>query len=259
MALASDAPTEQTVTDLAAAWREGSGAVAPGAAGAVVMEYGETQPILTCKVLQLCTIRLRPGETLTEAPTLGDAVRWSAAVRAGGNGSERVIYVVVKPASTAQPTSLFLTTDERAYHLELRPSDTSYTPLLAFTYPEDREAENRARVAALQTERAEAESRSLAVEGRRVPAEELDFAYRITGSAPFKPTRVFNDGERTYIDLPESYRGDLPVFLAIGGSGQEVVNYRVTGSRFIVDAVVPGGKLMLGTGGRSTITIRRGR
>jgi hypothetical protein len=49
------------------------------------------------------------------------------------------------------------------------------------------------------------------------------------------------------------------VFLAIGGTGQEVVNYRFAGSRLIVDAVVEGGKLMLGTGGRSTVTIRRGR
>ena len=247
------------VTDLTRNWREGTAAVAPGAAGAVVMEFGEAQPVLTCKVLQLCTIRLKPGETLTEAPTLGDAVRWSAAVRAGGNGRENVIYVIVKPASTAVATSLFLTTDQRAYHVALRLSDTDYTPLLFFTYPEDREAENRARVAAMQVERAEAERSSLKVEGQRIPAEELDFAYRITGSAPFKPTRIFNDGQRTYIDLPESYQGDLPVFLAIGGTGQEVVNYRFAGLRLIVDAVVEGGKLMLGTGGRSTVTIRRGR
>jgi P-type conjugative transfer protein TrbG len=156
-ATASDGATDAQVDALAAGWRNGKGAAAEGVAGAVMMEYGETQPVLKCKVLNICTVRLRPGEVLTEAPTVGDSVRWSVAVRAGGNGRDKVVYVVVKPASTAEETSMFITTNERAYHIELHPSDTNYTPLLAFTYPEDREAENARRVAAMQAEAAQTE------------------------------------------------------------------------------------------------------
>ena len=263
-AIASDGATDAQVDALAAGWRNGKGAAAEGVAGAVMMEYGETQPVLKCKVLNICTLRLRPGEVLTEAPTVGDSVRWSVAVRAGGNGREKVVYVVVKPASTAEETSMFITTNERAYHIELHPSDTHYTPLLAFTYPEDREAENARRVAAMQAEAARTErvaaQRAITVDGRSIPADELDFNYRISGKAAFKPARIFNDGARTYVDLPDTYRGELPVFVATGVSGNEIVNYRISGNRFIIDKVVPGGELTIGVGGRAdTIRFRRGK
>ena len=261
-ARASDGATDAQVDALAEGWRTGKGAAAEGVAGAVMMEYGETLPVLKCKVLNICTVRLRPGEVLTEAPTVGDSVRWSVAVRAGGNGREKVVYVVVKPASTAEPTSMFITTNERAYHIELHRSDTHYTPLLAFTYPEDREAENARRVAAMQVEAErtarEVAQRSISVEGQSIPADELDFDYRLSGKAPFKPARIFNDGARTYIDLPDSYRGELPVFVATGVGGNEIVNYRISGNRFIIDKVVPGGELTIGVGGRAeTIRFRR--
>jgi type IV secretion system protein VirB9 len=263
-ATASDGATDAQVDALAAGWRNGKGAAAEGVAGAVMMEYGETQPVLKCKVLNICTVRLRPGEVLTEAPTVGDSVRWSVAVRAGGNGRDKVVYVVVKPASTAEETSMFITTNERAYHIELHPSDTNYTPLLAFTYPEDREAENARRVAAMQAEAAQTErvaaQRAITVDGRAIPADELDFDYRISGKAAFKPARIFNDGARTYVDLPDSYRGELPVFVATGVSGNEIVNYRISGNRFIIDKVAPGGELTLGVGGRAdTIRFRRAK
>ena len=260
--MASDEATDAQVDALAEGWRTGKGAAAEGVAGAVMMEYGETQPVLKCKVLNICSVRLRPGEVLTEAPTVGDAVRWSVAVRAGGNGRDKVVYIVVKPASTAEETSMFITTNERAYHIELHPSDTHYTPLLAFTYPEDREAENARRVAAMQAEADRtakvAAQRAIHVDGRSIPADELDFNYRISGKAPFKPARIFNDGARTYVDLPDTYRGELPVFVATGVGGNEIVNYRLSGNRFIIDKVVPGGELTLGVGGRAeTIRFRR--
>ena len=260
--VASDEGTVATVDGIAEGWRNRKGAAAEGVAGAVMMEYGETQPVLKCKVLNICTVRLRPGEVLTEAPTVGDSVRWSVAVRAGGNGREKVVYVVVKPASTAEQTSMFITTNERAYHIELWPSDNRYTPLLAFTYPEDREAENARRVAAMQAEADRtakvAAQRAINVDGRSIPADELDFNYRTSGKAPFKPARIFNDGSRTYVDLPDTYRGELPVFVATGVGGNEIVNYRVSGNRFIIDKVVLGGELTLGVGGRAeTIRFRR--
>jgi type IV secretion system protein VirB9 len=86
----------------------------------------------------------------------------------------------------------------------------------------------------------------------------LDFNYRITGKAAFRPARIFNDGARTYVDLPDTYRGELPVFIGIGLGGNEIVNYRISGNRFIIDKVVPRGELTIGVGGRAdTIRFRR--
>ncbi|MDE3120569.1 MAG: TrbG/VirB9 family P-type conjugative transfer protein, partial [Paracoccaceae bacterium] len=198
--------TERQVDKLAAQWRNGNGAAADGPAGSVVMMYGETQPVLKCKPLNICAIRLQPGERLTEAPTVGDAVRWSVQVRAGDVGGLQTVYIVAKPGTTAERTSLFLVTDRRAYSIELVPSFGGYTPLLAFRYPGDIAAENRARVQAMAVaahERALAKTaHSLVVAGREVPAANLDFNYTVRGDAAFRPARVFNDGRKTYVDLP---------------------------------------------------------
>ncbi|TMV55466.1 hypothetical protein FGG78_38030, partial [Thioclava sp. BHET1] len=114
-AQAASLDTQHEVDKLSTGWRNGGGAVAPGTAGAVVMEYGETQPVLKCKPLNICAVRLEPGEKLTEAPTVGDQVRWTVQVRAGEIDGKETVYIFTKPASTVEPTSMFLVTDKRMY------------------------------------------------------------------------------------------------------------------------------------------------
>ncbi|WP_127903546.1 TrbG/VirB9 family P-type conjugative transfer protein [Solirhodobacter olei] len=261
-ASASSLKTERQVDKLAAQWRGGDGAVAHGPAGAVAMMYGETQPVLQCKPLNICAIRLQPGERLTEAPTVGDSVRWSVQVRAGDVGGLQTVYIVAKPDTTAQRTSLFLVTDRRAYSIELVPSFRGYTPLLSFKYPGDIEAENKARVVAMrqaaEVRAAARTAHSLVVQGYEIPAANLDFNYTIKGHAAFRPARIFNDGHKTYIDLPPGYAGDMPVFLELAGQGRgkgAIVNYRIAGQRYIIDKVVTSGELTVGVGGQ-TETIR---
>ena len=89
--------------------------------------------------------------------------------------------------------------------------------------------------------------------------DKLNFNYRVTGKAPFKPTRVFNDRKKTYIDLPEGYSGEKPVFFAGDTkSSKEVVNSRWKGNRLEIDRVIATGTLILGVGRKADkITIKR--
>ncbi|MGJ9087292.1 TrbG/VirB9 family P-type conjugative transfer protein, partial [Campylobacter coli] len=36
--------------------------------------------------------------------------------------------------------------------------------------------------------------------------ENLDFGYSIEGNAPFKPLRIYNDGIKTYIQMPKNLK-----------------------------------------------------
>lgn len=279
-ALYANSPETVEKTDqLSRDWRTGDAAVAPGPSGEVVFRFGEAQPSLKCKVLQICTIKLQPGETPTEAPTLGDLVRWSAELRAGGTSENPQVYVALKPTIEAEPTSMLLVTNKRAYHFELIPSDTDYTPFVSFVYPAEIQAENARRIAELK-EKEDAENRRLAairakaaaekavvqarqsvsVSGNATHVSKLNFEYSIQGKAPFKPARVFSDGTKTYIDLPPNYSGEQPVFIALDNSGsEELVNYRVTGVRYVIDKVISRGRLVLGVGRKAQkIEIRRG-
>ena len=276
-ALACDADCEDRIDKLAGEAKSRNQSVAAGRNNAVVLRHGAGIPVLKCRPLNYCAIQLQQGEVLIEDIALGDTVLWTAEMRVVGSAADPLIRILVKPDAAATQTSLVIPTDKRFYDIQLIRSDTDYTPVMAFTYPEEEAAMTRAKIArdaarrqAAQVEVAVEEARqSLRVGPRDVFAGDLDFDFGISGKAPFRPTRVFTDGRKTWIDLPEHYRGEKPVFLADGpGRRTEgVVNARWTSpgetdvtNRLEIDRVITGGALVIGVGNRALkVTIRRGR
>ena len=95
---------------------------------------------------------------------------------------------------------------------------------------------------------------------------ELSFEYELSGTAPWKPVRVYNDGRKTIIELPGTMQQtEAPSLLVVrkeGGPFSDdetvIVNYRVQGNRYIVDAVFDRAILIAGVGGsQDRITIAR--
>jgi type IV secretion system protein VirB9 len=84
------------------------------------------------------------------------------------------------------------------------------------------------------------------------------FAYELHGRAPWKPVRVFNDGERTMIDFPGSVRHtELPTLLVLRTEGdlfhddelvQVNTSYDPTRLRMTVDCVFDRAVLIAGVG-----------
>jgi type IV secretory pathway VirB9-like protein len=85
-----------------------------------------------------------------------------------------------------------------------------------------------------------------------------DHDFRISGHAPFRPTQVYTDGRKTYIELPEGVQ-ESPVlfrrkkggFLGLGHSLQ-LVNHRYHGRWVVVDAVLDDAVLQSGVGSAKT-------
>ena len=95
----------------------------------------------------------------------------------------------------------------------------------------------------------------------------LDFAYSVTGDTAWKPLRVYNDGQKTIIQMPSIMaQTEAPTLLLLnkeGGIFSEdetvMVNYRLQGDRYIVDTVFDKAILIAGVGGnQSRVTITRG-
>ena len=275
--IACDADCEERIDKLANDAKARRQSVAAGRNNAVVLAHGAGIPVLKCRPLNFCTIQLQPGEVLIEDLALGDTVLWTAEMRVSGSEENPSVRILVKPDEAATQTSLVIPTDKRFYDIQLVRSDTDYTPVMAFTYPAEVAAATRAKIArdkarreAAQAQVAVEEARqSIQVGQREVFAGDLDFDFDIRGKAPFRPTRVFTDGRKTWIDLPERYRGEKPVFLADGpGRKPEgVVNARWTrtgdrglANRLEIDRVITGGALVIGVGNRAQkVIIRRGR
>jgi type IV secretion system protein VirB9 len=136
-------------------------------------------------------------------------------------------------------------------------------PRVAFSYPESAESKWTA-----VTKSSSARQAHKGAAAKNEYLGNLDFGYRVTGNAPFKPTRVYNDGVKTIIEMPPSFsQGEAPTLLVVRESGsmfrkndEVMVNYRVQDGRYIVDAVFEHAVLVSGVGNsQRKITIERRR
>ena len=246
-------------------WADQTATAALGEDGRVVMTYGEAPAALVCAPLHICAIEFGPAEEFHDTPSLSDPVRWQMEVREGYAAGSRRQYLILKPAPSAEKAILTAFTNKRFYSIRLVPDPQNYTPVLSFRFPDEEEAAIRARIEADQEAKAaeaamlaaaavaEVEQSGVPTDDGLVAAGELNFDYRIAGDARFAPQRIYDDGKKTYIELPRSWRGEFPVFHA--GSGHDrVVNYRIDGRRYEIEGVFEAGSLQLG---RKIIRIRR--
>ena len=96
----------------------------------------------------------------------------------------------------------------------------------------------------------------------------LSFDYEVSGSAAWKPVRVYNDGRKTIIQMPSTMaQTEAPALLVVRKDGgvftddeTVMVNYRVQGDRYIVDSVFDKAILIAGVGSsQDRVTIQRGK
>lgn len=186
---------------------------------------------------RITDITLEEGETLsgTGPVAAGDTVRWIIGDTESGSGASRRVHILVKPTRADLQTNLVINTNRRTYHLELRATPSTYMASVAWRYPADEAlaAENIERYAA-----------------PTVAIEQLNFNYRISGDRPsWRPVRVFDDGRQTFIEFaPSVKQRELPPLFVGGADGKaaDLVNYRVSGQRLVVDRLFTRAELRLG-------------
>ncbi|WP_292089069.1 P-type conjugative transfer protein TrbG [Mesorhizobium sp.] len=237
-------------TTISGQWRGSRGLVTKGPDGKVIFLYGEIQPSVVCSPLQVCDIELQAGEVVRDV-LVGDTVRWKVEPATSGAVGGQAIHLIVKPAEPGLVTSMVVTTSRRTYHIQLKSHESEYMARVGFEYPEDVSA----RLADINA-RLEAST----IPGAGVPAEQLNFQYSVSGNARWRPTRVYSDGEKTYIQFPRSMSGqDAPVLFVVSGGENRIVNYRMKANMMVVDYHVDRAVLVSGVGWRrEKISIRRG-
>lgn len=255
---------EKAAISIAKRWEAGSATgmkPTAGPEGSIRFVFGAQQPSIVCAVLQVCDVALQPGE-LVNSIHLGDTARWTVEPAITGSGATETQHLIIKPMDVGLQTSLVVTTDRRTYHLQLRSHRTDYMPMVAFSYPEDAAAKWEALRNRETKDRAD----------KTTPAGEylgdLNFDYSVTGTAQWKPVRVYNDGKKTIIQMPRAMsQTEAPTLLLVRKEGGTfhadetvLVNYRVQGDRFIVDTVLDKAILIAGVGkSQDRVTIARSK
>ncbi len=199
---------------------------------------------------RITDIALQPGEAIVSVAA-GDTARWTVGDTTSGAGENRRVHILVKPFAAGLSTNLVITTDRRAYHLQLDSTAATAMAALSWTYPQDE-------LIAIRRQQASAEAARPVATGLAV--ERLSFGYAITGDKPaWRPLRAFDDGRQTFIEFPASVGvGEAPPLFVIGDRGDaQLVNYRMTGRFYVVDRLFDAAELRLGAKKQAVVRISR--
>ena len=196
---------------------------------------------LYASVNQVSDVALQPGEKLIAVST-GDTVRWIVGDTTSGEGTTQQVHILVKPIAADLKTNLLITTERRVYHLELESTESTSMSSLSWNYPADE-------LLAIRKQNSDLAGliNDVPIEGA-LNFDNLNFRYQVSGSAPWKPSRVFDDGSKVYIQFPDSLpQGEAPPLFVQGSKGvPALVNYRVKGNIYIVDRLFAVAELRLG-------------
>lgn len=250
---------ERASSVMARRWRDHYERPARGADGVLRWTFGESLPSVVCSPLEVCDVALQPGEVVNSIH-IGDKVRWSIMPAVSGLGADRTTHLIIKPSDAGLVTSILVFTDKRTYSIKLISTQHEWTPLTAFSYPDD---ENAAWAHYGATVTAGASQAAPTSAGT---AADLHF-YTVTGSAPWRPVRVYSSAGKTYIQFPRSMAyGTAPALIGLANDGswfnsasEQMVVYRIEGDKYVVDGVLDHAELVTGVGSSQTkVVIRRG-
>ena len=224
--------------------------------GKVVFVHGASLPTIIASPMQVCDVELQAGESVNEI-VVGDSARWLVVSGSAGSGPDSRVHLFIKPVDAGLESSAVVTTDRRVYHLRLVSQRTGHTPYVGFLYADELRREIAQRRAKEARER---EWASTSIDGKAVDLASLNFNYEVSGSAAWKPERVYDDGQQTFIRLPEKAKsGEMPVLLVRKGSKDVLVNYRVKDQAMVVDGLFERIALIIGVGGdQEKVEIIRG-
>lgn len=226
-----------------------------GKDGRVTYTFGAGLPTIVCSPMHISILELQPGETMTNEPAIGDSVRWELMPGSSGKGANLQPLIILKPHMAGLDTNLVVTTDKRTYYLRLVSRDTEYMARTAFSYKDDEDAKWASFVAQEKAAKIEREDAQVVTPMAGDAISKLNFNYEIKGgNAVIRAIRVMDDGEKTYITMPDAVlHQDLPALVVVnprlkGEKAQEIVNYRVKGNLYIVDRIFDRAALVIGSG-----------
>jgi type IV secretion system protein VirB9 len=178
-----------------------------------------------------------------------------------GTGDQATAVIILKPQTPGLDTNLLITTDRRAYYVRLISKPEDYIARVAFAYPDD-DTRKWQRQLEEQQAQVKQEKHVAEVPPAMITAEKMNFDYSIRGGDEhIRPLHVFDDGAKTYIQMPpELQHREAPVLLVVGSDGKgEMTNYRVKDQTYIVDRIFDRANLVLGAGKKAQkVEISRG-
>ncbi len=176
------------------------------------------------------TITFGEGEAI-ENVAVGDSAAWQI------TPNKRADVLFVKPLESAARTNMTVVTDRHTYFFDLvATAKAKPVYLLRFTYKDaDKKLGAAGPALAMLTPAEQAALGGEPMEPAVDPAA-LNFAFRTKGDAKILPTRMYDDGNATYLLWGE--KAEVPAILIQNEKGElGPVNYSVRGRTIVLEDV----------------------
>jgi len=205
---------------------------------------------------QVTDIALEKGEGLITV-SAGDTERWTVGDTVSGTGANEQVHILVKPIAANLSTNAIITSTRRTYYLDLKSFADTFMAAVSWRYPHQairnirKPSPKTTLLAKASYERVDAS----------LSADDLRFDYVIKGDTPhWRPTRVFDDGAKVFIEFPEGLAvSEAPPLFVTDGKGtvSKLVNYRVRDGFYVVDRLFDAAELRLGEKDQTVVRIER--
>ncbi|WP_264799052.1 TrbG/VirB9 family P-type conjugative transfer protein, partial [Acetobacter peroxydans] len=203
-----------------------------GKGGVTWFAFADGTPTINCRYPDICILRLDRGETaLTSDLTIEDMSNWHVDLVRGGKGIHQGWAVAIGPGARATRTTLSLNSSQHTYRMILNAQANSMRTI-AFTHaPGDPVSQPD-------------------ITPRTGITGTPDFAFRMTGNAPWKPMRVYREAGQTYIQFPPGGINAAPRLVVISPKATNAQDYTVVGDSYVVPRAVDEA-LLIGNGAQA--------
>lgn len=204
-------------------------------------------------------LRLKPGEQIAGNPVTNDNMNWQFSLGTSIEDGVSVQHLFIRPLKVGLDTSMILLTNERTYYFRLASFEKSYMTAVRFRYPLSISTGYIDPEVLAQYMQKEDDP---SVTDYRFDIEFADYGYEIKtkGKPSWDPVTVFSDNVKTYIQFPVTitHSDQLPSVYLVRGKEETLVNYRIMGNLYQIDAVLTGDQyFLLKSGQKQTVEIRR--
>jgi P-type conjugative transfer protein TrbG len=184
-----------------------------------------------CTDTRITEIQLQTGESNVKVDG-ADSVQWMIDQVESGSGNMKQVHINIKPIKQNISTNFYIYTDRHVYHIEAY-AVGFYTPIISWTYPQ----EDKLALLRQQEKEQQLENDTILLGQDFMTLEGLNFKYQISGwNYPWKPVMAFDDGSKTYIQMPTSMSSsEAPALFVKDGKTLALVNYRLKNNYYIVD------------------------
>ena len=206
-----------------------------------VYTYGEYKQFeINTRVGYITDVQLRPNEVLQKIAA-GNSTQWSVDQDIVGG----IQHVYIKPLTNDLRTNFIINTDKRSYRLLVNSTnETEYS--VAFIFPKEDKADYLEKQEQLRLQKEAEEQKEKALANR---ALYINYKVKENHNVPseFLPKSVFDDGIKTYIELPANVQDNFPTVYSYDKFQKkkiQLVNYRLKGNVLEIDKIMPSIKLV---------------